>query len=78
LSEALARKAIRGAALDVLAEEPPRSNHPLTTLENCIITPYLGWSALEAHARVLRIAGENLGAYLAGRAQKVVNGPSSC
>ena len=41
LREALIRKQIAGAALDVLSKEPPAENHPLIGLDNCIGHPLL-------------------------------------
>lgn len=41
LIKALEQKLIAGAALDVLAKEPPDKNHPFINLENVIITPHM-------------------------------------
>lgn len=51
LLAALREKKIAGAALDVIADEPPAKNHPLTQLENVIWTPHLGAVTLEASER---------------------------
>lgn len=48
LASALKRGTIRGAALDVLSQEPPPKNHPLIGLENCIITPHSAWYTTDA------------------------------
>ena len=50
LLEAMLSKTIAGAALDVVAEEPPGDN-PLFRLDNVIFTPHLGAVTLEASAR---------------------------
>jgi D-3-phosphoglycerate dehydrogenase len=51
LYEALQQKKITGAALDVIAEEPPAKNHPLFKLDNVLWTPHVGALTLEATVR---------------------------
>ena len=42
---------IAGAALDVIANEPPSKDHPLIKLDNVLWTPHLGAVTLEASER---------------------------
>jgi len=51
LCAALQQKKIAGAALDVIAEEPPAKDHPLMKLDNVLWTPHLGAVTLEASER---------------------------
>ena len=44
-------KKIAGAALDVIASEPPQKDHPLFKLDNVLWTPHLGAVTLEASER---------------------------
>ncbi len=53
LFNALTTGQIKAACLDVLQEEPPPINHPLSQLENCIITPHIAWASIEARQRLL-------------------------
>ncbi|MER3421239.1 MAG: hydroxyacid dehydrogenase, partial [Chloroflexota bacterium] len=43
LVAALREGRIRGAGLDVFAEEPLPHGHPFTTLDNVVLTPHAGW-----------------------------------
>jgi glycerate dehydrogenase len=72
LATALNNGRLAGAALDVLAEEPPSPENPLLRAKNCLITPHIAWATREARTRLLRIAAENLRAWQAGKPQNVV------
>lgn len=73
LAQALNGGKIAGAGLDVLATEPPPTDHPLLRAKNCIITPHNAWATRAARSRLLHIAVENVRAFLAGQPQNVVN-----
>jgi len=47
----LQEKWIAGAALDVFEEEPLLPNHPLTRMDNVVLTPHIGASTYEAQER---------------------------
>lgn len=67
LADALKAGFIKGAALDVLAQEPPASDCPLIGLDNCIITPHMAWAPKEMRQAVIDILAENLQGWLEGR-----------
>ena len=73
LAEALRAGVLAGAALDVLVEEPPKADHPLLGLKNCIITPHNAWISAEARQRIMQTTCDNVARALAGKAQNVVN-----
>jgi glycerate dehydrogenase len=73
LADALNSGRIAGAGLDVLSAEPPPATHPLLQAKNCLITPHNAWGTKAARARLLRIAVENVRAFLAGQPANVVN-----
>jgi glycerate dehydrogenase len=73
LADALNSGRIAGAALDVLCVEPPPADNPLLTARNCIITPHLAWATRAARSRLMKIAVENIRAFLKGKPQNVVN-----
>lgn len=73
LFRALQEGKIAAAALDVLSTEPPEKDHPLTRLDNCIVTPHIAWATKEARTRLLAIAAENVRNFLAGTPVNIVN-----
>jgi glycerate dehydrogenase len=77
LIEALRKKRIAAAALDVISKEPPLADHPIIVaakeLDNLIVTPHTAWSAREARERLLREVEENILAFLRGEPRNLVN-----
>jgi phosphoglycerate dehydrogenase-like enzyme len=49
LVDALRRRAIAGAALDVYDREPLPPGHPLVSLDNVVLTPHTGYVTVEAY-----------------------------
>jgi glycerate dehydrogenase len=74
LALALETGLIAGAALDVLAVEPPPPDHPLLRAPHCLITPHLAWTTRAARERLLGVTVENIAGILHGRPKNVVNG----
>jgi len=74
LANALKNQKLAGAALDVLAVEPPPVGHPLIGLPNCLITPHNAWMSREARQRIMQTTFENVRLAMAGTPQNVVNG----
>lgn len=66
LADALKAGFIKGAAVDVLAQEPPSRDCPLIGLDNCIITPHIAWSPKEMRQAVIDILADNLQSWLTG------------
>ncbi len=64
LIEALDQGWIRGAALDVLENEPPNFSSPLFEMDNVIITPHAGFYSEEALEEVRRRSALNIKNYL--------------
>ena len=73
LAEVLNTNRIAGAGLDVLGHEPPPANNPLFTAQNCYITPHIAWATASARERLMRIAVENVKAFLRGSPQNIVS-----
>jgi glycerate dehydrogenase len=50
-----------------------REGNPLLSAPNCLITPHLAWTTLDARQRLMRTTAENVAAFLAGQPINVVN-----
>lgn len=59
LVDAIRSESIRGAALDVTTPEPLPSDHPLWTLDACIITPHMGGHTPQHWPRLAEIVAHN-------------------
>lgn len=75
LYEALIRRKIAGAALDVLEREPPNPGNPLFELANVIFTPHFAGDTLEAKDRCSETIAEEVGKVLNGNLPKNLVNP---
>jgi len=66
LFKALSGGTIAGAAVDVLAEEPMKADHPLMALKNFIVSPHMAAQTQEATGAVVKMAVEGTLAVLNG------------
>lgn len=73
LFQALSTGKLRAAAVDVVSVEPMQADNPLLQAPNCIITPHMAWSQLEARQRVVQITADNIRTFLEGAPIHVVN-----
>ncbi|GMR04515.1 MAG: phosphoglycerate dehydrogenase [Thermodesulfobacteriota bacterium] len=77
LAEAINKKIVAGAALDVFDKEPPGEDNPLLALDEAILTPHLGASTSEAQENVAVAVAEQISDYLlSGTIRNAVNVPS--
>lgn len=69
LADALNRGHLAGACVDVTEPEPLPPDHPLWDARNVLITPHVsgGYHLKETHERVIRIACQNVDAFLTGK-----------
>ncbi|RSN23018.1 hydroxyacid dehydrogenase [Streptomyces sp. WAC 05977] len=72
LVDALRRKEIAVAALDVYDVEPLPAEHPLRTLDNVVLTPHIGYVTREAYEIFYRDAVEDIAAFQAGSPIRVM------
>lgn len=70
LVRSLANGHLRGAALDVLTQEPPPPDHPLLAMKQVLVTPHAGAHADDAMNAMGRIAMEDCLRVLQGQEPK--------
>ncbi|QQL44443.1 NAD(P)-dependent oxidoreductase [Sulfuriroseicoccus oceanibius] len=73
LFAALDNGTIAGAAIDVLAQEPPADDHPLVAHPRCIVTPHIAWNSQPARERLVKATIHNIEAFLNGSPVNQVN-----
>ena len=73
LVEALRERRIAGAGLDVFGREPLPTDHPLTSLDNVVLTPHIGWVTARNCERFVDAVVESIARYLDGDPSAVVN-----
>ena len=66
LASALKSGKLSGAGLDVMAGEPPDEGNPLVGLDNCVITPHIGFIPIEARRIVVDTCAENIKSFMEG------------
>jgi phosphoglycerate dehydrogenase-like enzyme len=72
LVDALQKRRIAGAGLDVFDEEPLPPDHPFLKMDNTLITPHLGYVTLETYDRFYGEAVEDILAWLNGSPVRVI------
>ncbi|WP_328608088.1 D-2-hydroxyacid dehydrogenase family protein [Amycolatopsis sp. NBC_00345] len=73
LVDALRRKVIGAAALDVYDTEPLPADHPLRTLDNAVLTPHIGYVSRETYEVFYGDAVEDIAAFQDGSPLRVMN-----
>ncbi|MFZ4816115.1 MAG: 2-hydroxyacid dehydrogenase [Phototrophicaceae bacterium] len=63
---ALRANMIAAAGLDVTEPEPLPADHPLLTLDNCLVVPHIGSATYRTREQIARLAAENILAGLRG------------
>jgi D-3-phosphoglycerate dehydrogenase len=76
LAAALGRGQIAGAALDVLEEEPPPTDHPLLGQPRCLVTAHVAWYSSEATTDLRRKTVEEAIRVLDGKPPRCLINPA--
>lgn len=66
VADALRSGKLRGAAVDVVSNEPMLPDNPLLTAPNCIITPHMAWTPVESRQRIIDCTVNSIKGYLSG------------
>jgi D-3-phosphoglycerate dehydrogenase len=77
LVEALRDRRIAAAGLDVFDQEPLPQGHPLTVLDNVVLTPHSAGICVEALEAGLALAVDNVKNFLSGQPTNVVTQPNA-
>jgi len=72
LAKALDKGNLYAAGVDVLRQEPPTADNPLTRNRHCYVTPHVAWASKEARGRLLEIATANIKAFIEGNPMNLV------
>jgi len=72
LLDALNKKQIAGAGLDVFDVEPLPLDHPYRKMDNVVITPHLGYVSQQNYAKYYPDIVENIRGFLDGKPTRVV------
>lgn len=75
VADALNGRRLRAYCADVLTDEPPRADNPLLACAHAYVTPHIAWATQEARGRLLRVAIDNVMAFVSGRPVNVVSAP---
>ena len=73
--DALRSGKLAGFGADVVSVEPMRPDNPLLQAkdENIVVTPHIAWATHEARERLLATVAANVGAFVDGHPQNVVD-----
>ncbi len=73
VTDALCSGKLRGAAVDVVSQEPILASNSLLTAPNCIITPHMAWAPVESRQRIIDCTVASMQAFLDGEPINTVN-----
>ena len=71
--EALRRRAIACAAIDVYDTEPLPAEHPLRSLDNALLTPHIGYVSHQLYTVFYQDAVQDIVAFIAGSPIRVMD-----
>lgn len=73
LVQALQRRSLAGAGLDVFDQEPLPPGHPFLALDHVLLVPHVGYVTEDQYRVRYRETVENIAAYLSGAPPRMLN-----
>ena len=70
LIEALQKKRIAMAGIDVVETEPLVADHPLLKLDNAVVTPHIAWYTVESVLELQRMVADEVVRVLSGESPR--------
>jgi len=67
LADCLNTNVLAAACLDVVSAEPINADNPLLAAKNCLLTPHIAWTTVEARSRLMNFVAENIREFVAGK-----------
>jgi D-3-phosphoglycerate dehydrogenase / 2-oxoglutarate reductase len=77
LAEALKKRTIAGAAIDVYEKEPPRPDFPLLGLDNIILSPHLSWYSTDAERTIREKIVQDIDMFADGTGPRIPVNPEA-
>jgi D-3-phosphoglycerate dehydrogenase len=77
LADALEKKVIAGAGIDVFDVEPPPPDYPLFNQPNAILTPHLAWYSEDAARTIRELIMLEIGRFIAGQPPRYIAKPAA-
>jgi len=73
LADCLNEGLLAAACLDVVSAEPINPDNPLLKAKNCLLTPHIAWTTVEARSRLMNFVADNIRAFVDGDSINVLN-----
>ncbi|MFB3891421.1 MAG: C-terminal binding protein [Phycisphaerae bacterium] len=77
LADALRRRRIAGAAIDVFEKEPPPKDYPLLGMDNAVVTPHLSWYSKDAEQTIREKIVQDIDLFINGKPPRIPVNPEA-
>jgi D-3-phosphoglycerate dehydrogenase len=77
LADALGKKQIAGAGIDVFEKEPPPADYPLLGMDNAVVTPHLSWYSKDAEQTIREKIIQDIDMFINGTGPRIPVNPEA-